>query len=302
MRNLNLDQLRALVEVVEQGNFSAAARRLNLSQPAVSIQIRELEQRLGVTLVRRVGRHAFATAAGREMIAHAREIFDATGRALVAVGRYREGSGGYVHIGAGQAALCYLLLPILRGIRAEHPDIHLAVTTGNTHEITERMLRNTIDLGVTGLPVDQTRFEAIPIREIEMVAILPEETDLAVVTPADFARHPLVGMHHRSSYAQLIADWLHAAGLDARPAMEIANLGALKDVVAAGLGAALVPKVSVTGAEAEPGLVVRPLDPPLALPLGLIKQRKADADPALAIVERAILALRDNEEETAVAA
>lgn len=66
MRSLNLDQLRALETVVELASFTAAARRLNLSQSAISVQIRELEQRLGVRLVERLGKKAYATAAGRE--------------------------------------------------------------------------------------------------------------------------------------------------------------------------------------------------------------------------------------------
>ena len=65
MRSLNLDQLRALGEVVRLGSFSAAARKLNLSQPAVSLQIRELESRVGVRLVERMGKRAYATEAGR---------------------------------------------------------------------------------------------------------------------------------------------------------------------------------------------------------------------------------------------
>ena len=65
MRSLNLDQLRALMEVVELGSFSAAARRLNLTQPAVSLQIRELERRFGVRLIERLGKQAHATVPGR---------------------------------------------------------------------------------------------------------------------------------------------------------------------------------------------------------------------------------------------
>src|SRR3954462_417557 len=72
MRGLNPDQLRTLVEVVEHGGFSAAARKLHLSQPAVSLQIRELESRLGVKLVDRVGKRAFASPAGAELIEHAK--------------------------------------------------------------------------------------------------------------------------------------------------------------------------------------------------------------------------------------
>ena len=75
MRSLNLDQLRALVEVIEQRSFSAAARRLNLTQPAVSLQVRELERRFGVQLVERLGRQAHATLPGRELVAVAQRIF-----------------------------------------------------------------------------------------------------------------------------------------------------------------------------------------------------------------------------------
>ena len=72
MRGVNPDHLRALAEVVAQGSFTRAAKRLNLAQPTVSLQIRELETRLGVRLVDRLGKRAFATAAGRELIEHAR--------------------------------------------------------------------------------------------------------------------------------------------------------------------------------------------------------------------------------------
>ena len=74
MRGLNFDQLRTLLEVVEQGSFSAAARRLNLTQPAISLQIRELERRFGVRLIERLGKQAHATVPGRELIEAAQRI------------------------------------------------------------------------------------------------------------------------------------------------------------------------------------------------------------------------------------
>ena len=75
MRSLNLDQLRALLEVVELGSFSAAARRLNLTQPAISLQIRELERRFGVQLIERLGKQAHATVPGRALVEAAQRIF-----------------------------------------------------------------------------------------------------------------------------------------------------------------------------------------------------------------------------------
>jgi DNA-binding transcriptional LysR family regulator len=87
MRSLNLDQLRALLEVVELGNFSAAARRLNLTQPAISLQIRELERRFGVQLIERLGKQAHATVPGRALVEAAQRIFHECEHADAALSR-----------------------------------------------------------------------------------------------------------------------------------------------------------------------------------------------------------------------
>src|SRR5512144_763004 len=128
MRSLNLDQLRALMQVVELGSFSAAARRLNLSQPAVSLQIRELEERCGVCLVGRMGKSIRPTAAGRELIADAERIGAEADRALAARKRHKGDHVGRVHLGAGPSAAAYLLPPVLERLREQYPDIELVVT------------------------------------------------------------------------------------------------------------------------------------------------------------------------------
>lgn len=293
MRNLNLDQLQALVEVVELGSISAAARRLNLTQPAVSLQIRELEARVGTPLLRRVGRQASPTSAGRELAEHARDIFETTRRALSIVRRHKDGSLGRVRIGAGNVALRYFLLPVLKQLRREYPAIELAVSTGSTPEITGRLLRNEIDLGFTGLPVDGSLFEAAYVRDMDLAAILPRRgVDLPkVVTPPDLDGWPLIAMPQHSNLAQIVRDWLRGGGVEPRPAMEIDNVDVIRQVVAAGLGLSLVPHVALTAGESSADVLSRPLDPPLALRLGLIRRRNAPDDPALVIVRDAIMAL-----------
>ena len=107
MRSLNLDQLRALAKVVELGSFSAAARQLNLTQPAVSLQIRELERRFGVQLIERVGKRAHATAPGRDLVEAAQRIFRECELTDAAMRRYRDGWIGRVHIGTTNTTLMY---------------------------------------------------------------------------------------------------------------------------------------------------------------------------------------------------
>jgi len=136
-------------------------------------------------------------------------------------------------------------------------------------------------------------FEAAYVRDMNMVAILPARgVDLpSVVTPRDMEGWPLIVMPAHSNLAHLARDWLQTGGVEVRPAMEIDNIGVIKQLVAAGLGVALVPEVALTQDDPAGGPAARPLDPPLALRLGLIQRRNAPDDPALRIVRDAIMTL-----------
>src|SRR5262249_19681614 len=125
MRSLSLDQLRALEAVVELASFTGAAKRLNLSQSAGTGRNSAREERWGVRLVERLGKKAYATAAGREVIEHARRISEQADAIAAAMRRFREGWIGRVHIGAALTALMYLLPPVLKKLRTDHPGIDL---------------------------------------------------------------------------------------------------------------------------------------------------------------------------------
>src|SRR3954462_12478059 len=147
MRSLNNDQLRALIEGAGSGSFSVAARRLNLTQPAVSLQIRELEKRWGVQLLERFGKQAHPTAPGRDLIEHARRILRDCEAAEETMRHFRDGWLGRVRIGTTLTALMYHLPPILRRLRIEHPTIELAVTNMTTRDAISEIHHNSIDFG-----------------------------------------------------------------------------------------------------------------------------------------------------------
>ena len=104
MRGLNLDHVRAFTEVARLGTFSAAAELLNLTQPAISQQIAQLEKRLGVSLLERLGRRATPTAAGLELLDHAARIDGAVAAALERLSHHRRGEIGRVRLGTGATA------------------------------------------------------------------------------------------------------------------------------------------------------------------------------------------------------
>jgi len=295
MRSLNPDHLRTISEVVAQGSFTRAAKRLNLAQPTVSLQVRELEDRLGVRLVDRLGKRAFATAAGRELIEHARRIAEETERLLAAMRRHRDGWLGRVRIGSSTTALIYHLPPVLQALRMQHPNIELVVTTGTTSGVVERILRNEIDLGVVSLPIKERLLDVVPLKSEPLVAIFSARVAKvpARVTPQFLLQHPLLLEFARAHVRALIVDWLSADGVEPRPAMELDNLEAVKRMVASGLGASIVPAAAISKEDLAAGLVVRPLEPPLTRTLALVQRRDKPSDPALQHVRGALMSLAE---------
>jgi DNA-binding transcriptional LysR family regulator len=292
MRSLNLDQLRALIEVIEQGGFSAAARRLNLTQPAVSLQVRELERRFGVRLIERMGRRAHATAPGSELAEAARRIFRECEQAEAAMRRFREGWIGRVHIGATNTAMMYDLPPVLRQLRQEHPGIELHITNMPTRESIEQVLRNGLDLALVTLPVANRRLRITPLRWQQLVAIFPAGTqDLPDrITPAYVARQTLIIEYTRGAVHALIMRWLAGQMPLPRPPMHLGTVEALKTAVASSVGMSIVPDVAV--AQPAPDLLVRPLQPPVPCTLALIEHRNKPNEPAIEIVRNALLEMR----------
>ena len=289
MRSLNLDQLRALETVVELASFTGAARRLNLSQSAVSVQIRELEERCGVRLIERLGKKAYATAAGHEVIEHARRISSEADAITAAVRRFREGWIGRVHIAAALTALMYLLPPVLKKLRADYPGIDLFISNAPTETMVDGVLRNEMDIGLVTLPVTENRLVITPLHVETMVAIFPESArDIPkAVTPEYVAAQFLI--LEFGAVSALIREWLSGGGVAPQQTMTVSAIEAVKVVVSAGMGMSIVPAMSV--AEAGEEIVVRSLKPPLRRTLALIQHRNKPDDLALRIVRDALMEL-----------
>jgi DNA-binding transcriptional LysR family regulator len=294
MRSLNLDQLRAFLEVVECGSFSAAARRLNLSQPAVSLQIRELEQRLGVRLVERLGKQAHATAPGRELVMAAQGILRECEVTYAAMRRFRDGLVGRVHIGTALTAMIHRLPPILGKLRLEYPGIDLVVSNMPTQDSVEKILQNKIDLALVTQSVDNRQLRITPLLLEMMVAIFPVGTrDLPEeITPEYVARQPLLLLTEQQTSAAhpLVMGWLSAVAQWPQQPMPMGTVEALKSAVASNFGMAIVPEVAV--AKHAPDIIVRPLRPRLSRTLALIEHHNKPNEPALEIVRNALLTLQ----------
>ncbi|AJC18153.1 LysR family transcriptional regulator [Pandoraea sputorum] len=283
MRRLNLDQLNTFAEVVDAGSFSAAAVRLDLSQPAVSLQVRQLEQRLNVRLIERVGKRLKPTSAGLTLLEHARRIDAAVEEAMQVLSSHARGVAGEVAIGTGATACIHLLPPMLRAMRKRHPQLDIRVSTGNTDDVVAAVTENRLDIGLVTLPAAGRSLHVTPVLRDEFVAIAPanDNTWGDEVTPHTLAAAPMVAFESGSSTRLLIDDWFLQAGLRMRPVMALGSIEAIKEMVAAGLGYSIVPKMSVNAVHHRRGLRISTLTPELTRTLAIVVRQDKPLTPGL---------------------
>ena len=293
MERINLDQLHGFATAIELGSFSAAAQRLDLTQPAVSLQVRQLEKRLGTPLVERAGRVLRPTAAGAELLAHVGRIDAAVSDALDAVARHADGTAGCVRLGTGATACIFLLPPVLRSLRQRFAGLEITVSTGNTADIVQAVEDNTLDVGLVTLPASGRMLDVTPLLDDAFVAIAPEGTGLPRrVGAKELARYPVL-LYEPGGQTRRLADaWFARAGVALQPAMSLGSVEAIKELVAAGLGCAVLPGMAVQERRHGSALEVRPLSPPLHRTLAIVLRKDKRLHRGLRETVAALQALR----------
>jgi DNA-binding transcriptional LysR family regulator len=303
MRRLSLDRLQAFAYVVELGSFSAAAVRLELSQPAISLQVRELEKHVGVRLIERVGRRAAPTAAGEELLGHARRIDATVSAALDAMTRHAKGTIGRVRLGTGATACIYFLPPILRALRNKFSTLDIVVSTGNTSDILKSIEENSIDIGLVTLPAPGRMFDVRPLLEDEFVAITSRDNALPEkVAPSDLAKLPVVLYEAGANTRQLIDQWALRAGISLKPVMELGSVEAIKELVGAGLGCSIVPRMALPNTGSRRRTIARPLHPRLCRKLAIVLRRDKPLQRGLREVVSALQTFADEFDAAATTA
>ena len=291
MRGLNPDQLRTFLEVVELGSFTAAAKRLNLSQPAVSLQIRELEARCGVQLLERLGKKPFPTVAGRQLLVHAQRILDESEHALASIKRLQDATGNQVRLGMTMTTLTYHANDVVRRLKREHKELDLSIILHQSSQLAETVRNNNLDLAIVSLPIDGDNFVCQPFMEDNVVGIVPEDryaTAPKTATPQLFAAEPFV-MQGRNDVQMKLADqWFRAAGQAPRSFVEVDNLEACRAAVAAGLGVSILP--GVMAQHALRGVTVLSLDPPIRRQLAIIEHKGRAPNKLVDLVRTELLA------------
>lgn len=273
MATLNLDHLVTFRMVISRGSFSGAAEALGISQPAVSLQIRQLEQVFQVRLIERTSRGIKPTPAGMTLSEHSMKIDAAVGAAVESVSLHSDEITGTVVVGTGATACIHLLPPLLQQLRLRHPLLKVDVRTGNTSDIVRGVEENRIDIGLVTLPAAGKCLSVSPLGTDEFVVIM--EKDLSgrsakALSPDDLLPLPLIIFEPGSGTRSLIDEWFSNAGYAARPVMELGSIEAIKRMVRAGLGYSIVPRMAVDVMEEREGLSLHSMVPPHYRTLGTI--------------------------------
>lgn len=283
MTGPDLDLLFAFHAVATAGGFTRAAEAAGLTQSAMSFKIRRLERELGVRLIERIGRRTTPTAAGAELLVHVERLRAAHEAALAAVAPHRAGAVGRVAIGTGATACLHFLPRPLRALRARLPGLEIIVRTGDTADVLADLEANRIDVALVTLPAAGRAFVVEDLLADPLVAVLPGEAGGAgePIEAADLARHPLILYESRGATRRIVDDWFAGGGVAARPVMELGSVETIRELVGAGLGAAVLPSLAFPAGTSSEAVVIRPLAPRLERRLGIVLRRDKVLEPGL---------------------
>ncbi|HKE15485.1 MAG TPA: LysR family transcriptional regulator [Kofleriaceae bacterium] len=238
---MNYEQLFAFVAFAEHLNFTHAAARLHISQPALHMQIKKLGEAVGRPLYRRVGRALFLTPEGRQLAAFGREVAE-RGRSVLEELRGQPRSGPVV-LASGQGAFLYLLGPAIR--RFPKHTWPLRLVAMSAPDAIEAVREARAHLGVAALARDAVPadLESVPLREVGQRVVVPRSHRLArrrSVGPADLAGEPLVVAPAGSPHRVMLAQLLEAAGVSWSVAVEATGWELMLQFARYGVGIAVV--------------------------------------------------------------
>jgi DNA-binding transcriptional LysR family regulator len=244
-------QLAAFCAVVERRSFSQAAEQLGVTQPAVSLQIRSLEKRLGTQLLDRSGRRVEPTEAGNRLYRSAQRLLAMEEQLLADLGDEAEGDiAGRLEIGASTGPGGTVLPVVLAEFQQLHPGVHVALFVSDTQHVVEQVARREVELGVVGASRRHRGVVFEPFFRDQVVLAVPQGHRFAgkTVTLEDLKGEPLVLMQEGAGVRQVIEEELRIAGLRLRDLdvrLELGLQESARSAVVAGYGVTFISRSAI---------------------------------------------------------
>jgi DNA-binding transcriptional LysR family regulator len=260
MKNVSLRQLRIFAAVGKHLSFARAADELALTAPAVSMQIKDLEEQVGMPLFDRSSRSVSLTTVGEYLLAHARRVLAAMRDAEDMVANLRGLKGGALDVAMVSTAT-YFVPRLLAHFRHEHPQVEIRLQVAeNREQIAQAMQRGEVELAVMGRPPREWATRAEPFAWNPLVLVTSVEHPFAgteLVTPQALAREAFILREPGSGTRAALEEYMHAHHVSATGVMQMSSNEAIKQAVMAGIGISLLSRHTI-GLELTHGLIATP--------------------------------------------
>ncbi len=262
-------------------SFTKAAESLHMTQPAVTFQVRQLEEHFNTRLFDRTHNRISLTEAGQRVYEFADQIFDLYSQMENGVREITGDISGVVVIGASTTIAEYMLPALLGDFKARYPDVEIQLKVSNSDGIVSMVESNAIDLGVVESPVANKNLVVEHCTEDQLVAILPKGHPLSGYQSLSFKRlldYPFICREEGSGTREVISDYLTVQNedndLQMHVAMELGSPEAVKGAVEAGMGVSVMSSSTIQKELRLGTLVAVTMDPPLTRPFSFVHQKQ----------------------------
>lgn len=292
--DLSRRQLRHFVALATHRSFTDAAKVVNLSQPALSVAIRRLEEQLGTRLFQRSARRVVLTEAGEELLTFARRILDNMDDAIASMTDLARLGRGRIRVACLPSLAVRFVPTVLRGLMDANPGLSFAIHDGFNEAIIERVRSGEADCGLAALDSDTAHLRAEPVLRDALMLVVPDGHPLIAGAPPTLARvaeHPFIEVSPDSTTRVLVDRGFAEAG--ARPARTISTNGVTTacGFVASGFGVTLLPALSRGLVGEQPNVrFLRLAEPAIDRTISLLQRDDMSLSPAAAAFRQAVLA------------
>lgn len=275
---MDLAELKIFKAVADHGGVTRAAAALNRVQSNVTTRVKRLEERLGTRLFHRQGRRLVLSPEGRVLLGYADRLLQLSSEAQAAL--LSQAPQGALRLGALESTAATRLPALLASYHREHPGVRLALVTGTTGALVDKVLREELEAALVAEPFDTRNLEMQHAFTEELVLISPRGHP-RIASPKDLGERTVLAFTTGCSYRRRLEAWLGRSSVVAERVMEYGSYHAIVACVAAGGGIAAVPRsvLRLSGAEAQ--VAVHPLPPMIARARTQLVWRRGHQSPAL---------------------
>jgi DNA-binding transcriptional LysR family regulator len=289
---MDFDQLETFQEVARLSSFSRAAEKRFRTQPAISSQIRALEEEVGAKLLDRSGGKVSLTAPGKLFLKYVEETLESRKAIFTAIAETERIPRGEIIVGANEGTCLHILPEVFAQFKKQYPDVAVNIKRSDYAKILESVIDNSVDFGVVSLPVTDNRLTVVLIHRDELVIITPPTHPLAKLkstTVSEAAKYPLV-LPKAGHTRDALEDLFHERKLKPNYAMELDSSELLKRFVAADVGIGFIARSNVLeDVRADALAVIAISDAQVRRDLALVfRKDKALSRAALAFIDATV--------------